>query len=92
MALESCAAAMAYVLLALAASAARAGSHSHAPTLAVDCVSQTATLIDCLDYVHQGSTKRWLVVAGLIRGRLRIADLLDRGRLHTPLLSMGRRV
>jgi hypothetical protein len=52
------AAAVACVLLALATSATRAGSHSPAPAPAVDCVSQTATLIDCLDYIHQGRTKR----------------------------------
>ncbi|XP_066387724.1 non-specific lipid transfer protein-like 1 [Miscanthus floridulus] len=52
------AAAVACVLLALAASAAGAGSHSPAPAPAVDCVSQAATLLDCLDYVQQGSTER----------------------------------
>ena len=52
------AAAVACVLLALAASAAGAGSHSPAPAPAVDCVSQAATLFDCLDYVQQGSTAR----------------------------------
>ena len=58
MALASRAAAVACVLLALTASAAGAGSHSPAPAPAVDCVSQAATLLDCLDYVQQGSTAR----------------------------------
>ncbi|CAD6211382.1 unnamed protein product [Miscanthus lutarioriparius] len=52
------AAAVACVLLALTASAAGAGSHSPAPAPAVDCVSQAATLLDCLDYVQPGSAAR----------------------------------
>ena len=50
---------VACVLLALAASTMRAGSHSPTPVLVVNCVSKAASLIDC---VHQGSTKCWLAV------------------------------
>ncbi|ONL98565.1 non-specific lipid transfer protein-like 1 [Zea mays] len=55
---RAAAAAVACVLLALAASAAGAGSNSPAPAPAVDCISQAASLIDCIDYVQKGSSAR----------------------------------
>jgi hypothetical protein len=91
MALTSRDTAMAYVLLALTASAARAGSHSRAPTLAVDCVSQAAILIDCLDYIHQGSTKHWLAAASWIEGGCKLRTCWIEEGCTTPLPSMGRR-